>query len=52
MTVTQTRGAYIWLQADEGNQLVYKTSIVPSPEVLKVSKKEQSKVIEVPIRND
>ena len=49
MTVTQTRGAYIWLQADEGYQLVYKTSIVPSPETLKVAKKEQSKVLEMPI---
>ena len=49
MTVTQTRGAYVWLQAGEGNQLVYKTSIVASPEVLKVAKKEQSKVIEMPI---
>ena len=49
MTVTQTRGAFVWLQADEGNQLVYKTSIVASPETLKVAKKEQSKVIEMPI---
>ena len=49
MTVTQTRGAYIWLQADEGNQLVYKTSIVPSPETLKVTKKKQSEVLEMPI---